>query len=262
MTAPAIASLAPSPSPVIRVSGLCTRFGTTTIHENLDLEVRPGEILGLVGGSGTGKTVLLREMMLLHPPSAGRIEILGMDATQLHGQRLQTLRQRMGVLFQQGALFTGLTVRQNISMVIREHARLDHDLCDELAGVKIGLAGLPADAADKYPDTLSGGMVKRAALARALALDPELLFLDEPTSGLDPISTTAFDDRIATLRDLLGLTVIMITHDPESLRRATDRVAFLAHRRVWALDTMDTLLESTDETTRAYFQGVRGAHHG
>ena len=242
---------------VIRVDGLCTRFGDTIIHEDLSLNVRRGEILGLVGGSGTGKTVLLREIMLLHAPQAGRIRVLNTDAMAVDRRELRRLRRRMGVLFQHGALFTGLTVRENISMVIREHARLDKELCRELAGLKIALAGLPANAADKYPDTLSGGMVKRAALARALALDPELLFLDEPTSGLDPVGAAAFDDLIVELRDLLGLTVVMITHDPESLRQATDRVAFLANRRVWALTSMEELLASEDPVIRAYFQGAR-----
>ena len=242
---------------VIRVEGLCTRFADTVIHEDLSLDVRRGEILGLVGGSGTGKTVLLREIMLLHAPQAGRIRVLDTEATAVDRQQLRQLRRRMGVLFQHGALFTGLTVRENISLVIREHARLDRDLCHELAGLKIALAGLPAGAADKHPDTLSGGMVKRAALARALALDPELLFLDEPTSGLDPVGAAAFDDLIVELRDLLGLTVVMITHDPESLRQATDRVAFLANRRVWALAPMEELLASDDPVIRAYFQGAR-----
>ncbi|WP_290648252.1 ATP-binding cassette domain-containing protein [Aquisalimonas sp.] len=243
--------------PVIRVAGLTTRFGTASIHEGLDLEVWRGEILGLVGGSGTGKTVLLRQMMLLQAPTAGRIEILGMDATTLDRHSLRRFRRRMGVLFQHGALFTGLTVRQNISMVIREHARLDLGLCNAIAELKIALSGLPASAAEKYPDALSGGMIKRAALARALALDPELLFLDEPTSGLDPVSTNAFDELIVKLRDLLGLTVIMITHDPESLRRATDRIAFLANRRVWALGSMPQLMASEEPLTRAYFQGAQ-----
>ncbi len=247
----------PTPEQVIRVEGLCTRFGDTVVHEDLCLDVRRGEILGLVGGSGTGKTVLLREIMLLHSPQAGHISLFGQDATSMDRHELRRLRRRMGVLFQHGALFTGLSVRENVTMVIREHARLSREHCRELAGLKIALAGLPANAADKRPDALSGGMVKRAALARALALDPELLFLDEPTSGLDPVGAAAFDDLIVELRDLLGLTVVMITHDPESLRQATDRVAFLAHRKVWALAPMAELLASSDPTIRAYFQGAR-----
>lgn len=248
--------------PVIRVRGLRTQFDETVIHDDLDLDVQRGEILGLVGGSGTGKTVLMREIMLLHTPAAGTIEILGTDATRLDRRSLRALRRRMGVLFQHGALFTGLTVRENIRLVIQEHARLSPDLARELADIKISLAGLPASAADQYPDSLSGGMVKRAALARALALDPELLFLDEPTSGLDPVSAAAFDERIVELRDLLGLTVVMITHDPESLRQATDRVAFLAERRVRALAPMDELLASTDPVIAQYFQGTRSRPQG
>lgn len=240
---------------VLRAAGIVTRFDETTIHNGLDLDVMRGEILGIIGGSGTGKTVLLREMMILHPPTEGHIEIFGVDANSLGVPELRRLRQRMGVLFQHGALFTGLTVRENVSMVIREHARLRHDICDDLAGVKIALAGLPDDAADKYPESLSGGMIKRAGLARALALDPELLFLDEPTSGLDPIGTTAFDELIVELRNLLGLTVIMVTHDPESLRRTTNRVAFLANGRVLADGTIDELMTSTEPLTREYFHG-------
>lgn len=241
----------------IRVRGLNTRFGRTVIHKDLDLDVRRGEILGLVGGSGTGKTVLLREMLLLDQPTSGTVEVLGERGDQLRPDGLRRLRQRTGVLFQQGALFTGMTVRENIVLVICEHACLRQRLANELASLKISLAGLPADAADKYPDALSGGMIKRAALARALALDPELLFLDEPTSGLDPVSAAAFDTRIVELRDLLGFTVVMITHDPESLRQATDRVAFLANQRVHALAPMAEMLTSSDPLVRDYFQGAR-----
>lgn len=253
--------LARDPNPeaerALRVIDLVTRFGESTIHDGLNLEVMRGEILGIVGGSGAGKTVLLREMMLLEAPTEGRIEILGLDAAELSRQELRQLRRRMGVLFQHGALFTGLTVRENVSMVLREHTRLKRDVCEDLAGVKIALAGLPASAADKYPETLSGGMIKRAALARALALDPELLFLDEPTSGLDPLGTSDFDALIVELRNLLGLTVIMVSHDPESLRRATNRIAFLANQRVWALGPIAELLESPDTLTREYFHGSR-----
>lgn len=257
---PALASdPAASAECVLRVTGLVTRFGDMTIHDDLNLEVMRGEILGVVGGSGAGKTVLLQVMMLLLEPSAGRIEILGSDAGSLDSDKLRRIRRRMGVLFQHGALFTGLTVRENVSLVIREHAHLDRDVCEELAGIKIALAGLPESAADKYPEALSGGMIKRAALARALALDPELLFLDEPTSGLDPLSTSDFDALIVELRDLLGLTVVMVTHDPESLRRSTDRVAFLANGRVWALGPMAELAASADPQTREYFHGSHAA---
>ncbi len=261
MTTPIASQSRSVPEVVLRVSDLVTRFDDALIHEGLNLEVRRGEILGIVGGSGAGKTVLLREMMLLQAPTAGRIEIFGHDAGTLNATDMRSLRRRMGVLFQHGALFTGLTVRENVRLVLREHTRLKRDVCDDLAGVKIALAGLPADAADKYPETLSGGMITRAALARALALDPELLFLDEPTSGLDPLGTGAFDALIVELRELLGLTVIMVTHDPESLRRATDRVAFLARGRVWALGSMEELTKSRDPLTLEYFHGARATGH-
>jgi phospholipid/cholesterol/gamma-HCH transport system ATP-binding protein len=240
---------------VLRVTDLVTRFGDTTIHDGLNLEVMRGEILGMVGGSGAGKTVLLHEMMLLQEPTEGHIEILGFDAGTLVGDELRLLRRRMGVLFQKGALFTGLTVRENVSLVIREHARLNRDVCEDLAGIKIAQVGLPESAADKYPEALSGGMIKRAALARALALDPELLFLDEPTSGLDPLSTSEFDALIVELRNLLGLTVVLVTHDPDSLRRSTNRIALLANGRVWAIGAMAELVASADPLTREYFHG-------
>jgi phospholipid/cholesterol/gamma-HCH transport system ATP-binding protein len=255
VTATVASQTAVSSDCVLRVTDVVTRFDDAVIHDGLSLDVMRGEILGIVGGSGAGKTVLLQEMMLLQEPNEGHIEILGQDAGSLDSQSLRRIRRRMGVLFQHGALFTGLTVRENVILVLKEHARLRRDVREDLAGVKIALAGLPASAADKYPEELSGGMIKRAALARALALDPELLFLDEPTSGLDPLSTSAFDALIVELRNLLGLTVVMVTHDPESLRRTTNRVAFLANGRVWAQGPINELIVSPDPLTREYFHG-------
>lgn len=243
----------------VGVSGLVNRFGSATVHEGLELQVRRGEILGLVGGSGSGKTVLLRSMLLLHRPQAGEIELLGTPTRSLGRGEEKALRQRMGVLFQQGALFTGLTVKENVSLPLWEHTRFDPATVDDLAMLKIQLAGFPLDAAHLYPSELSGGMVKRAALARALALDPELLFLDEPTAGLDPVSAGAFDELIAELHKLLGLTVIMVTHDMDALWATTHRVAFLGDRRVLAVQPIEQLARNDHPLIKAYFGGSRTA---
>ncbi|HEX6102379.1 MAG TPA: ATP-binding cassette domain-containing protein, partial [Alphaproteobacteria bacterium] len=202
---------------VIGVRGLVTRFGAQVIHDGLDLDVHRGEILGVVGGSGTGKSVLLRTIVGLNRPAAGRIEVLGRDVAHLSERELMELQQRWGVLFQNGALFSGLTVAENVAVPLKEHRRLPPALIAEIAALKIALVGLPADAGAKYPSQLSGGMRKRAALARALALDPDILFLDEPTAGLDPIAAAGFDQLISSLRSSLGLTVFMVTHDLDSL---------------------------------------------
>lgn len=247
---------------VIRVRGLSTRFGESLVHENLDLDVRRGEIVGIVGGSGTGKTVLLREIILLHPPSAGTIELLGFDGRAHDPVAQRQLRRRIGVMFQHGALFTGMTVHENVMLPLKEHTGLNLHLIEELAMLRIRMAGLPTEAAVRYPSELSGGMVKRAALARALALDPELLFLDEPTSGLDPVSAAAFDDLLLELKSLLGLTVVMITHDPDSLWRTTDRVAFLAQRKVVMMAPIAELARSPQSDVQRYFQGPRTRERG
>jgi len=241
-------------APVIRVRGLVTRFGNVTIHKDLDLDVRRGEVLGVVGGSGTGKSVLLRTIVGLVHPAAGRIEIFGEDVTR---HRPPDIEARWGVLFQDGALFSSLTVAQNIQVPIKEHYDLLPRLLDEIAALKVAMVGLPADAAVKYPSELSGGMRKRAGLARALALDPEILFLDEPTAGLDPIGAAEFDSLIRDLQQSLGLTVFMVTHDLDSLRAICDRIAVLIDKKV-KIGTMADLLEDPHPWIQSYFHGPRG----
>jgi phospholipid/cholesterol/gamma-HCH transport system ATP-binding protein len=243
---------------VIGVRDLVVGFGDRTIIKGLNLDVFRGEVLGVVGGSGQGKSVLTRAILGLVPTRGGAIRIFGQDRDALAPAERRTLEQRWGVLFQNGALFSGLTVKQNIQMPMRETRELSRHLMDELAMLKLELVGLSPDAADKFPSELSGGMVKRAALARALALDPELVFLDEPTSGLDPISAAEFDELIGTLQQTLGLTVFMVTHDLDSLYSICDRVAALAEGRVIAAGPLETLLESDHPWLRAYFHGVRG----
>jgi len=243
--------------PVIRVRGLVTRFGTQTIHDHLDLDIRRGEILGLVGGSGAGKSVLLREILGLQRPSGGTIEVLGRDIQRISGGEMRDLQARQGVLFQDGALFSSLTVCENVEAPLRERHRLSETLMEELAGLKLQLVGLGLDAATKYPAELSGGMRKRAGLARALALDPEILFLDEPTAGLDPIGAAEFDRLIRRLQQSLGLTVLMVTHDLDSLLSITDRVAALVDRRA-LVGSVEELRELDHPWLRAYFAGPRG----
>jgi len=252
-------TLPATPEPVIRVRDLVVGFGERLVMNGLSLDVRRGEVLGFVGGSGQGKSVLTRAILGLVPKRAGVIEIFGRDRDTLAPAERRALEQRWGVLFQNGALFSGLTVKQNIQMPMRETRDLSQRFMDELAMLKLELVGLKADAADKFPSELSGGMVKRAALARALALDPELVFLDEPTSGLDPIGAAAFDELIATLQQTLGLTVFMVTHDLDSLYSICDRVAALADGKVIAAGTMEDMLASHHPWLRAYFHGVRGA---
>jgi phospholipid/cholesterol/gamma-HCH transport system ATP-binding protein len=241
---------------VIRVHGLVNRFGRETIHEKLDLDVFEGEILGVVGGSGTGKSVLLRSIVGLNRPAAGRIEVLGHDIAKLSGAELVRLQQRWGVLFQNGALFSGLTVAENVAVPLKEHRHMPAALIHEIAALKVALVGLPADAGAKYPSQLSGGMRKRAALARALALDPEIVFLDEPTAGLDPIAAAGFDQLILSLRDSLGLTVFMVTHDLDSLEAICDRIAVLVDRRV-TVGTLAEHLNNPHPWIQEYFTGPR-----
>jgi len=247
----------PEQAPVIEVRGLSTRFGDTQVHRDIDLTVYPGEIFALVGGSGSGKTTLLQEVIMLQRPSAGTIHMLGEDVMDAPAHRLDELRRRFGVLFQRGALFTSLTVLENVAAVLREHTRLSDALIRELAALKVAQTGLPPDAFAKYPSELSGGMVKRAALARAMALDPELLFLDEPTSGLDPTSAGAFDELVLSLKQWLGLTIMMVTHDLDSLWRVADRVAVLGESRLLAVGTMDELSRVDHPKVREYFEGPR-----
>ncbi len=243
--------------PIVRVRGLHVGFGGKKVLKGLDLDVKAGEVTGFVGGSGQGKSVLTRAILGLVPKQAGEIEVFGENIDRVSAGEHRALERRWGVLFQGGALFSSLTVRQNIQTPMREYLSLSQAVMDELAMLKIRLVGLPPDAADKFPSELSGGMVKRAALARALALDPELLFLDEPTSGLDPIGAADFDDLIATLRKTLGLTVFMVTHDLDSLYSICDTIAALADGKVIAAGPLSTMLASDHPWLRSYFHGKR-----
>lgn len=254
---PATASAA-APEPIIRVRDLVVGFGSKIVMKGLDLDIRRGEILGFVGPSGQGKSVLTRTILGLVPKRAGTIEVFGEDMDGLTVARRRQIEQRWGVLFQQGALFSALTVKQNIQMPMREHLDLSERLLDEFARLKIEMVGLKPDAADKLPSELSGGMIKRAALARSLALDPEILFLDEPTSGLDPIGAGEFDELVATLKQTLGLTVFMVTHDLDSLYTACDRIAALGDGQIIAQGTIEEMLESDHPWLRSYFHGKRG----
>ncbi len=244
-------------TPVIRIRGLETRFGAQVVHHNLDLDVMRGEVLGVVGGSGTGKSVLLRTIVGLIKPRSGKIEVFGQEMAQLDQMGRRAVESRWGVLFQDGALFSSLTVAQNIEVPLAEYTDLSADTMDRLAAVKISLVGLPADAGDKYPSELSGGMRKRAGLARALAMDPEMVFLDEPTAGLDPIGAADFDKLIRRLQKSLGLTVFMVTHDLDSLWAICDRIAVLAEKRVLVVGTMDTMLRHDHPWVHEYFHGPR-----
>ena len=246
-------------TPIIRVRGLKNAFGDQVIHEDLDLDVRQGEIIGVVGGSGTGKSVLMRSIIGLQTPVSGEITVLGENMVGRSEDEAKNIRRRWGILFQNGALFSTLTVAENVEVPIREYFPvINGDLLDEIASYKISMSGLPAEAGSKYPAELSGGMRKRAGLARALALDPELLFLDEPTAGLDPIGAQAFDQLILSLRERLDLTVFLITHDLDSLYAICDRVAVLADSKVVAVDTIDRLLAMDHPWIQEYFNGPRG----
>jgi phospholipid/cholesterol/gamma-HCH transport system ATP-binding protein len=250
---------APADAPVVRVRGLRTQFGSQVVHDGLDLDVRRGEILGVVGGSGTGKSVLMRAILGLRRPQAGDIEVLGVDAQSDDTEDRLHIERNTGVLFQDGALFSSLSVGENVQVPLKEHyAGLPDTLRYELALLKVKLAGLPADALDKLPSQLSGGMRKRAGLARALALDPPLLFLDEPTAGLDPIGAAAFDRLIRTLQQALGLTVFLITHDLDTLYAICDRVAVLADRKVIAVAPIDEIERFDHPWVQDYFHGPRG----
>jgi phospholipid/cholesterol/gamma-HCH transport system ATP-binding protein len=242
---------------VIRVHGVEVGFGEKLILKGLSLDVYRGEILGFVGGSGQGKSVLTRTILGLIPKRAGSIEVFGEDLDELSPESRRQIERRWGVLFQQGALFSSLTVKQNVQVPMREYLTLSDRLLDELAMLKIEMVGLKPDAADKLPSELSGGMIKRAALARALALDPEILFLDEPTSGLDPIGAGDFDELIATLQRTLGLTVFMVTHDLDSLYTVCDRIAALGDGQIIAAGPIETMLASDHPWVRSYFHGKR-----
>jgi phospholipid/cholesterol/gamma-HCH transport system ATP-binding protein len=242
--------------PVIEVQGLVNRFGSQVVHDGLDMQVMQHEVFGIVGGSGTGKSVLLRSILGLQRPQAGTVRIEGHDITRASEAQLRPIKARYGVAFQSGALYSGLTVLQNVQLPMLEYLDLEAAVLDELARLKIGLVGLNADAADKYPAELSGGMVKRAAIARALALDPGLLFLDEPTSGLDPVSAAAFDELVLFLQKELKLTVIMITHDLDSIFRTCNRVGVIVDRHMES-DTVERIVDHPNPWIQEYFHGER-----
>jgi phospholipid/cholesterol/gamma-HCH transport system ATP-binding protein len=242
---------------VIRVRGVVNAFGDTIIHDGIDLDVYRGEVIGVVGGSGTGKSVLLRSIVGLNRPRAGTITVLGQDISGSDSQELHGLQLRWGVLFQDGALFSSQTVAQNIQVPLRRWTGMSQTLMDEVAALKLALVGLPPDVAQKHPSELSGGMRKRAGLARALALDPELLFLDEPTAGLDPISAAKFDLLLRDLQKGMGLTVFMVTHDLDTLKATTDRIAVLVNRKI-KVGTIATMAHDSDPWIQEYFSGVRG----
>ena len=245
-------------APPVQVNGLRSCFGAKVVHDGLDLTVKRGETLGIVGGSGAGKTVLLNTLIGLKRPDAGEVKVFGRDLAQATDRQWQAIERRWGVLFQQGALFSNLTVRENVAVPMDEHTDLPKKVISELADLKIALVGLPPDAGDLRPAELSGGMRKRAGLARAMALDPELLFLDEPTAGLDPISGAAFDELIADLSESLQLTVVMITHDLDTLYAICDRVAVVADKRIVALAPIAELERSDHPWIKEYFLGPRG----
>lgn len=242
---------------VLSVQDLTVGFGSNIVLDKLNLDIYRGEILGFVGASGTGKSVLMRTVLRLLPRRSGSIKILGVEYDAVSEEERMELDMRLGVLFQHGALFSSLTVKENIQVPMREYLNLPQDLMDELARLKIDMVGLAPEAADKFPSELSGGMIKRAALARALALDPDLVFLDEPTSGLDPIGAAEFDNLIAKLRDTLGLTVYMVTHDLDSLFSVCDRIAVLGKKKVLVEGTIEDMLACDDEWVKSYFQGKR-----
>lgn len=251
-----------SHEPIIKIRGLHTQFGDHVVHTGLDLDVYRGEILGVVGGSGTGKSVLLRAIVGLLRPKAGHIAVFGTDMLNASDETHQRVEQRWGVMFQDGALFSSLTVCENVEVPMREQTDLGPETRRALAELKIAMVGLPPVARDKYPSELSGGMRKRAGLARALALDPEIVFLDEPTAGLDPIGASAFDGLIKTLQTTLGLTVFMVTHDLDTLHATCDRIAVLAEKRVFVSGTMQDMMAVDHPWVHEFFHGPRARAAG
>jgi len=250
--------LAQTEMPVIEVSHVATRFGQAVVHEDVSLSIKQGEVFAIAGGNGCGKSTLLREIIGLLTPSAGTIRLFGVDSRQLEESAGRPIHRRFGVMFQHGALFSSLTLAENVAVPLREHADVSPRLIRDIVAVKIAMVGLPPDSAAKFPSELSGGMRRRAALARAIVMDPELLFLDEPTAGLDPMIAAGFDDLVLSLKRLLGLTVVMVTHDLDSLWRIASRVAVLGHGKVLGVGTMQELSQSDDPVIHAYFRGPRG----
>jgi phospholipid/cholesterol/gamma-HCH transport system ATP-binding protein len=248
---------AATPAVIISVRDLVNRFGRQTVHDGVSFDVHAGEVFGIVGGSGSGKSVLLKTMLGLRKPDSGVVEVEGHDITSMSERELREVKRRYGVTFQHGALFTSLTVTENVILPMVESFALEEATLQSLAELRLRMVGLPVDAGAKFPAQLSGGMIKRAALARALALDPALLFLDEPTAGLDPIAATAFDDLVLYLRHTLGLTVVMVTHDLDTLARTCDRVAVLVDGKV-IVDTLPGIVRNEHPWVREYFHGARG----
>ena len=243
--------------PLIVVRDVVNRFGTQVVHDGVSFDVMPGEVFGIVGGSGSGKSVLLRTLLGLRRPDAGTVEIEGREITAMDDRELRDVKRRYGVTFQHGALFTSLTVAENVTLPVAEALDLDEPSLARLLELRLRMVGLPLEAAAKHPAQLSGGMVKRVALARALALDPAILFLDEPTAGLDPIAASAFDELVLYLRDTLRLTIVMVTHDLDTLARTCDRVAVLVDRKV-IVDTLEGIVANDHPWIRHYFHGGRG----
>lgn len=244
--------------PAIRARGIINRFGDTVVHNGLNLDVKKGEVIGVIGPSGCGKSVLLRTIVGLRPPQGGMIEVFGQKLASLSTAERRRMEQNWGVMFQDGALFSSLTVLENVMVPLREHTRMPKSLMEELALMKIRMSGLELEAAGKFPSELSGGMRKRAALARALALDPALLFLDEPTAGLDPVTAGRFDALVRELQQAMGLTVFLVTHDLDTLAATCDRIAVLGNKRLLAIGTMGTLRVNPDPWIQDYFSGPRG----
>ena len=253
-----MAGAASAESPVIEVVHVTTRFRKSVVHDDVSLTINRGEIFAIAGGNGSGKSTLLREIIGLLTPSGGSIRLFGIDSRELDRFDRRAVYRRFGVMFQHGALFSSMTLAENVAVPLKEHTQLDGRLLDDLVAVKIAMVGLPPDSAGKYPSELSGGMRRRAALARAIVMDPELLFLDEPTAGLDPMIAAAFDDLVLHLKNMLGLTVVMVTHDLDSLWRIATRVAVLGNRKVLAVGSMQELSQSKDHTVYEYFHGPRG----
>ena len=245
-------------TPIIEVNHVCTSFGTAVVHEDVSLTIEQGEVFAIAGGNGSGKSTLMREMIGLHVPASGKIRLMGKESTDLGQMNAQDIHRRFGVMFQQGALFSSLTLQDNVAVPLKEHSNLRPALIREIVGLKIASVGLPMESATKFPRELSGGMRRRAALARAIVLDPELLFLDEPTAGLDPIIAAGFDELVLQLKALLKLTVVMVTHDLDSLWRIADRVAVLGEGKILGVGTMQELAHSQNPLVHEYFYGPRG----